>query len=162
MRTSRIRAASAFVLLATLGASSAFAAGGFGMTWAKSAHETVYSTDKVACGSCNPYTGETACTTALPILCIRQDGSGNPGLVTDYYNGWASGHIHLTPPVAGTALTSLAAANMWCVSTFGTGYRMAEFHDGLGGWGWSAYGNVNGATRFWVYINDQSGNCWNP
>jgi hypothetical protein len=48
-----------------------------------------------------------------------------------------------------------------CVTFFGAGWRMAEFHDSWG-WGFSAYGNVRSDTRFWVYINDQQANCWNP
>jgi hypothetical protein len=39
---------------------------------------------------------------------------------------------------------------------------MAEHHDGGGGWSWYAYGHVRTDTRYWVYINDTSGNCWNP
>ena len=58
-------------------------------------------------------------------------------------------------------LTSLAAANQMCTTFFGAGWRMAEFHDGWG-WGMSAFGNVRSDTRFWVHINDQPANCWNP
>jgi hypothetical protein len=31
-----------------------------------------------------------------------------------------------------------------------------------GGWGARGYGNLPSNTRFWVYIRDQSANCWNP
>jgi len=149
-------------LAACVAAPVGLAAGGYGLTWSKLSHETSYSTDKVTCAGCNAYTGDTACTTVLPVLCIKNDSSPNPGLVIDYYNGWAGGHIYQTPAVAGTTLTSLSAADALCASSFGSGYRMAEFHDGAGGWGWSAYGNIAGTSRFWVYINDQNANCWNP
>lgn len=153
----------ALVTLAAIAtAPAALASGGYGMTWVKLSHEATYSTDKVGCPSCNPYTGDTVCTTPLPVLCIRQDSSPNPGLVISFYDGWAAGNIHVTPAVAGTSLTSLSVANNLCVSYFGPGYRMAEFHDGLGGWNWSAYGNISNASPFWVYINDQPANCWNP
>ncbi len=132
-----------------------------GMTWVKISHDSTYSVDRVACSGCNPYTGDTSCATSLPVLCVRLDGSPNPGVPVDFYNGWIGGHIHLTPAVAGTSLTSLAAADALCAATFGTGYGMAEFHHSGGGWGWQAYGNVNGASRFWVTINDQVANCWN-
>lgn len=132
-----------------------------GMTWAKISHEATYSTDKVACSGCSPYAGNTDCSTSVPILCIKTDSSSNPGLVLDFYNGWKSGHIYLTPSVPGTQLLSWANANAICQSYFGPGYEMAEFHHPTGGWGWSAYGNIASTSRFWVYINDQPANCWN-
>jgi hypothetical protein len=132
-----------------------------GMTWSKSSHQTTYSTDKVDCAGCNPYTGDISCTTALPILCFKSDGSPNPGLTIDFYNGWKGGHIYLTPPVLGTQLLSVANANSICQSYFGPGYEIAEFHHPGGAWSWSAYGRVATSSRFWVYINDQAANCWN-
>lgn len=53
-----------------------------------------------------------------------------------------------------------------CVSSFGNGWRMAEFHDGsLGsqgvGWALWAYGNLTTGQRFWVANNDQWANPWN-
>jgi hypothetical protein len=103
----------------------------------------------------------------------------------EYYQGWAGGRIALTRPVRGTNLTSLAAADAICAQALGKGYRMAEFHDGKyvvgmgeqrlhgklwpkddalasGGWAFHARGKVKGTTRFWVSINDQPANCWNP
>ena len=140
----------------------AWASGGYGMTWAKAAHNAGNGTDHVACASCDPYVGDTACTTALPVLCYKADGSPVPaGLTPDFYNGWKGGHISLTLPVQGTLLTSLAAANQICVNYFGAGYGIAEFHHPLGGWSWWSYGDVSNAQRFWVSINDNSGNCWN-
>jgi hypothetical protein len=37
---------------------------------------------------------------------------------------------------------------------------MAEFHDGKRGWDFVARGQIPSTSRFWVRINDQSGNCW--
>lgn len=144
-----------------------------GLTWRKVSHDSTRGQDTVSCNmTCDPYIGDTLCTSVRPILCIRQDGSGSNGFVSSFYNGWAKGNIGLTPPVPGTALTSLAAANNLCVATFGAGWRMGEHHDGGGGWQWTAYGNLNdlynvsvlpydATKRFWVHINDQPGNCWN-
>jgi hypothetical protein len=132
------------------------------MTWAKTAHNSGNGTDHVGCAGCNPYTGDTACSSSLPVLCYKYDGSPVPaGLTPDFYNGWKYGHISLTLPVQGTQLTSLAAANQICVNAFGAGYEIAEFHHNLGGWSWWAYGDVSNSQRFWTYINDTSGNCWN-
>ena len=78
--------------------------------------------------------------------------------------------------VRGTQLNSQAEADALCARTFGAGYRMAEHHDGGGGWGWRAKGTItplttpgsthprNGGTnspnRFWVRIAGLPGNCW--
>lgn len=132
-----------------------------GMTWTKVSHESTYSTDQVGCSGCNPYVGDTTCSTSLPILCLKTDGSPNPGLLIDFYHGWKGGHVYLTPAVPGTQLLSLANADSICQSYFGPGYTMAEFHQPGGGWAWSAFGNVASSSRFWVYINDQPANCWN-
>jgi len=78
-----------------------------------------------------------------------------------HFSGWAAGNIATTLPVSGTLLKSLVAANQMCVQFFGTGWRMASFHDAWG-WGFNAYGAVRADTRFWVYISDQPANCWNP
>jgi hypothetical protein len=132
--------------------------------------------------SCNPYVGDTDCKEVRRILCIRQDGSASNGFVGSpggppyyydaFYNGWAKGNLGLTHGIQGTSLTSLAVADAACAAELGAGWRMAEHHDGGGGWGWTAYGNlsdiytVNDSShhltdRFWVYIKDQpAGNCW--
>lgn len=140
-----------------------------GMTWALIAHNNTFNVDHVGCQGCNAYTGDTSCSQKRPVLCLLRDGSPNPGIPVDFYNGWIGGHIALSPYTRGAALTSLAVANSICENNFGPGWEIAEFHhpNGIpqGGWSWSAYGNISGNTtaddRFWVYINDQPANCWN-
>lgn len=112
--------------------------------------------------STNVYSGDTTIDTLLPMLCLRQDGRPVPaGLSVDFYNGWAAGEVKLTTPVAGSVLSSRATADALCASQLGAGFRMAEFHDGQGGWHWWANGVVPVDTRFWVAINDQPANAWN-
>jgi len=108
-------------------------------------------------GSCNPYHGDTSCSVRLPLLCFKPDGSAPPEGVV---RGWAGGRVAITAPTAGTALTSAERANAFCSTALGTGWRMAEFHDGKGSWGFVAHGHINTTSRFWVHINDQPGNCW--
>ncbi|UXI70218.1 hypothetical protein [Tahibacter amnicola] len=142
-----------------------WAAAGKGMTWGKYSHDVTTGTDLVGCGGvCNPYVGDTQCRTLLPILCVRIDGSPNPGVAADFYHGWREGHITTTMPLAGTALTSQAVADQICAATFGTGWVMAEHHHptGGGGWSWYAFGNIRQDTRFWTRIQNQPGNCWDP
>jgi hypothetical protein len=107
----------------------------------------------------NAYNGDTSISATLPMLCIKQDGRAVPaGVTPDFYNGWAKGEIRLTESIQGTNLTSRAAADGVCADRFGAAWRMAEFHDGNGGWTWYANGQVN---RFWTAINDQAANPWN-
>lgn len=113
-------------------------------------------------GQSNPYQGDMSPYTALPILCIKQDGRAAPSFLTvDYYNGWAAGEVRLTGPIYGSSLTSRATADALCASSAGSGFRMAEFHDGGGGWSWWAQGVISSSSRFWVAINDQPANPWN-
>ena len=115
-------------------------------------------------GSCNPYQGDTSCRVALPVLCFKQDGSGPPaGVESSFYQGWTRGSLAATPPVMGALLESEASASARCARELGDGWRMAEFHDGGGGWGLQGRRGAGfGAwTRYWVHINDQPGNCWN-
>jgi hypothetical protein len=110
----------------------------------------------------DPYVGDTEPSVSLPLLCLKQDGrSAPPWFVFDFYNGWAQGEIRLTAPVQGLSLTSRAVADNLCSSTFGSGYRMGEFHDGGGGWTWWGQGVISAASRFWVAIDDQPANPWN-
>jgi hypothetical protein len=124
---------------------------------------------------------------ARPNYAIPAAGGSGPA---EFYSGWVEGHIATTAPVKGTVLTSAAAGDQRCVANFGPGWRMAEWHDGQyvlgmdathfygdtsnsfspwnsgvkshGGTTFFAYGNVNPNKRYWVHINDQPGNCWNP
>lgn len=138
-----------------------------GMTWIAYAnhaygHQTVHADSFT-----NAYHGDIRCNQALPMLCLNQDNAPVPATLTgaiDFYNGWARGNMQITPmssPILGATLTSRAVADNICMRAFGAGWRMAEFHDGGGGWGWYAYGNISTTTRFWVAINDQPANPWN-
>jgi len=114
-------------------------------------------------GVTNAYSGDTQTSNVLPMLCLRKAGWAKPsGIAVDYYHGWTGGEERLTSPLAGTSLTSRATADQICAQQFGSGFLMAEFHDGGGGWNWWAYGTLSTATRFWVAINDQPANPWSP
>lgn len=133
-------------------------------------------------GNCNPSMGDAACTTPLPVLCLKTDGSPRPpGLPVPpcvgcamppiYYAGWAEGEVKLAPPIVGKTFRSQADADAYCARTFGVGFRIGEFHDGhtdmdgqsgapLGGWNFYARGTLVATTRFWTAINTTQGNCW--
>ena len=174
-------------------ASSAFALNGKGLTYGVYAHDPVLGIDRVGIyGTGNPYVGDTLCKKKLPLLCVNVDGSARPGYTPTgngpFFEGWVEGHLQATLPVRGfTAVNGgLAAADALCATSFGPGWRMAEFHDGAFVYGmdatnfcntancvtpWPAgaahgghtmwgYGHLNPAQRYWTHINDQPGNCW--
>jgi hypothetical protein len=118
----------------------------------------------------NPYSGDTTAATALPVLCLNVNNSPVPaGITPDFYNGWARGPVGLSLAVPGSQLTSRAVADALCAASFGSTWRMAEFHDGhygtnlssSGGWSFWANGGLPAGARFWVAINDQPANPWN-
>jgi hypothetical protein len=149
-----------------------------GMTWGMLGYSNTYQISDVACNTsyanCNPYTGDTSCRASLPVLCVKPTGAANPGFTpnpSSFYDGWVGGSLGLTTPQLGTSLTAQSVADNVCSAQYGPGWRMAEFHDGGGGWGyrgfdfldsrypWAATPSPN-PPRFWVRISDQPANCW--
>ena len=111
-------------------------------------------------GSCDAYIGDTACSTALPVLCLRQDRRPAPD--AGLRDSWGEGEIALAPAVAGSTFGSQAEADTYCSTHLGPGWRLAEHHDGQGhGWMLHAAGAIAQGTRFWVANNDMPANCWN-
>jgi hypothetical protein len=109
----------------------------------------------------NVYSGDTPADVSLPILCLNVTNAPVPvGLTTDFYHGWARGHVALSPPSAGSQLSSRKAADNLCATAFGPQWRMAEFHDGGGGWHFWAVGAIPAGVRFWTAIEDQPANPW--
>ncbi|HYK03160.1 MAG TPA: discoidin domain-containing protein [Thermoanaerobaculia bacterium] len=140
-----------------------------GMTWSVLAQQGG-SVHVGSDGYTNPYGGDTSIDQYLPLLCVNVDGRSAPGGITfDYYNGWLRGAVQVTAPVQGITLSSQARADTVCSDNFGTGWRMAEFHDGRygpnfsssGGWSFWGTGELGIGTRVWASINDQPANPWN-
>ncbi len=141
-----------------------------GMTWAVNIQRdgmVLVGSDAIT----NPFTGDTSCDARLRILCIRVEGYTPPANSNghDFTQYWSGGTVASTFPVTGHTLSTRAAANQQCVDANGPGWRMAEFHDGslgtgggLNGWQLWAYGGLHTGGRFWVSINDQPANPWNP
>ncbi len=129
-----------------------------------SCHGAPQDVDQPHAGSCNPYVGDTRCTSALPVLCIRKDGSSPPqsSYEFDFYGGWVGGTLASTAPIAGTALLSRSDADSLCTAELGEGFAMAEFHDAGGGWGLVGItsADLDTSLRHWVFIDDQPANCW--
>ena len=157
--------------------------GARGMTWGVVGEANRQSADaaSVGCGGrpsigggaaagCNAYAGDTSCEQALPMLCLSHEAlpepvpaGGAPSGVAkrDYYSGWSGARLALSRPIRGKELNTAASGDGLCTAELGKGWRMAEFHDGGGGWGLRGRGHIAASSRFWVRINDQPANCWN-
>jgi len=183
MKSSPIKLGTAVILVATAVSGVAFAGGlcaKKGLTWGFYYTNSTTGTSAVWCHSplagilhrgeatdCDPYNGDTKCRVAKPLLCINKDTVyPRPTDVddTNMYDKWSEGVIGTTKPVQPcTAATTLTQANQICQAEFGAGWRVAEFHDGVGGLGWGlqAYGALGDPKhRVWVDINDKSTTCW--
>ena len=103
----------------------------------------------------------------------------------EFYCGWTGGFINVTKPYRGCEIESKEHADKICAAQFGDCWEMASHGDGYyiqgmneqdytyckwdwsiagsGGWAFYAYGNVSALKyeRFWTYIDNQPGNCWN-
>jgi hypothetical protein len=131
-----------------------------GMTWTVVGQEGSY-VHVGADGVTNAYNGDATVDQYLPLLCVQVDGQPAPPIAFDFYNGWTGGNLALTGAVQGSQLTSQARADELCAQVLGAGYRMAEFHDGGGGWSYWGAGEIAPGTRFWTAIYDQPANPWN-
>ena len=151
---------------------------GFGLTFVAAPNDANMPADVASIGchgepapldqphqsSCNPYKGDTSCRTVLPVLCLKPGHLAQlPGVKSDFYHGWTGATLSATQPVMGAILESEVIASARCEKELGAGWRMAEFHDGQGGWGLLGVRGtgLGSSTRYWVHINDQGGNCWN-
>lgn len=120
-----------------------------GMTWGVAADvETPEGIVLVGChgepatatGSCDADRGDTACSEARPLLCLKIDDTPAPTDLRrplldgappdDFYAGWAGGTVATTAPMPGTALKTREIADRACAAAFGDRWRLAEFHAG--------------------------------
>lgn len=120
-----------------------------GMTWGKRSRDTELGIEFLGCWAypnlggqavgCDAYHGDTPCSSTLPILCVKVDGSPRPAYDVyypardnqAYYGGWLEGTASLSKPVQGMELGSKSRADKICAESLGEGWRMAEHHDGL-------------------------------
>jgi len=143
-----------------------------GLTWTKTNVHEITGAVEVGCGytpgignQCDPYTGDTDCDEELPLLCFLEAELNQPAELDtpSIYHQWSGGIVATTDIVSGNSFKDITDANYFCEQNFGSGWRVAEHHDGWGWYFW-AYGNIGEdfeGGRFWVDINDQpDGTCW--
>jgi hypothetical protein len=139
------------------------------MTWSVLGSQVGY-VHVGADGITNAYSGDTTVDQYRSLLCVNVDYRPAPSTISfDFYNGWVRGALAATSPIEGWRLTSQSRGDQICAASFGSGWRMAEFHDGYygqnfaysGGWSYWGQGSIPSGTRFWTAINDQPANPWN-
>jgi hypothetical protein len=113
---------------------------------------------------CEPYVGDTVCSAALPVACLRPGHLPSPvdaaGRVVT--NDWSGGDIAATESVRGDRFRTVADVDTFCAERFGPQWRMAAIHDGGRNQSLSGRGDPKTITdRVWVDIADQPhGTCW--
>jgi len=115
------------------------------------------------------YAGHAACAELHPLLCLRPEALARPSGLTNRfdavsggprYMGWSQATVRATAPMSADSFTSVAVPDALCAAQFGSGYRMAAFHDGGTGWGFIASGALDETQTYWVQIGDQPANPW--
>jgi hypothetical protein len=128
----------------------------------------------------NAYRGDTPTYESHPIFCIKYAQLSKPTYVPinthttpggALRESWSGAYVGFTKDIKGIYMTSRAVADSFCAVTFGSGFRMAEHHDGdqsAGNAGWGFWGEYMKNSpghgllgRVWVAINDQKANSWN-
>jgi len=116
---------------------------------------------------CNPFTGDQPCERELPLLCHidrqtpapRYSDSDGFELRTQR---WSGGEVAATPPVSGGSFKTISDADRYCAAQFGKNWRVAEWHIGGRGWGFSAKaGGRVFSGAYWIDIRNQPyATCW--
>lgn len=113
---------------------------------------------------CDPYVGDTPCSAALPVACLRP-GDLPPPVDSDGSSltlAWSGGTIAVTEPVAGERFRSVRDVETFCARHFGADWRVASINDGMRNQSVSGKGDAQTILgRVWVDIADQPhATCW--
>lgn len=111
---------------------------------------------------CDPFSGDTLCTTALPLACYKPGNRPMPDIMKqsslgDSFNG---GQVRLTEPVVAASFKTRLEADAFCSRQFGDGTRVLQYADGTAA-AVVSMSPIPIRTRVWVDIGDQPrGRCW--
>jgi hypothetical protein len=111
---------------------------------------------------CGPYSGDTLCTTELPVACYRDGTNPKPEVVMPGVNlaAFVGGDVRPSKPVAAAQFATRQDADAFCAAEFGAGYRVLSYQEGGGG-SVISKGQMPARTRLWIDIRDQPrGRCW--
>lgn len=113
--------------------------------------------------SCDPHSGDTLCTSALPLACFKpgDDPITEPFARTKMHPKWTGGRIQFTAPIVGSSLTKGEQAHAFCRSEFGDGFRAATHQERSQSLHYIAKGTPPPAGRAWIQAKTEPyGNCW--
>jgi hypothetical protein len=112
---------------------------------------------------CDPYAGDTSCSTALPLACYKDGTSTMPAsfTVSGYSeSSFVGGEVKPSAPVRGDRFQTRIEADAFCAGQFGVGWRVLSYQDGSGGF-ISSNSRIAPRTKLWIDIKDQPrGRCW--
>ncbi|MEP3655546.1 MAG: hypothetical protein ABJO36_11685 [Litorimonas sp.] len=112
---------------------------------------------------CDPYKGDTLCSTPLPLACFDYTGDPAPDQIikTNREKLWAKGSVKFTPAVTGETFKHQGEVHAFCAANFGSAYRAATHQENLSGQlSYIARGSA-AVTQAWVHAKTEPyGNCW--
>jgi hypothetical protein len=127
--------------------------------------------DRPRDGGCDAERGDTACSRALPVLCIKEPErrartpavvDANSGRLTPPPVGEGP-QLGASPALRGDSLASQQSGTQACVRALGSGWRMVSYQDSVA-WTTAPHRHTSLAQatgRFWVAVGEAPGNCWN-
>lgn len=114
--------------------------------------------------ACDPYAGDTSCTTRMPVACIRPVAAPIPQPLKRHFASslWSGGRLAFTEPTPGSRFATIGDVDAFCASRFGVDWRAAELHDGTHNTGIAGFGDpASVPDRAWVDIIGQPyATCW--
>jgi hypothetical protein len=127
--------------------------------------------DRPRDGGCDSERGDTACSRALPVLCIKEpERRARLPAVVDANSGRLTAPpagegllLGASPALRGDSLASQQSGTQACVRALGSGWRMVSYQDSMA---WTTAPSRHDSLaqdtgRFWVAVVDAPGNCWN-
>jgi hypothetical protein len=113
--------------------------------------------------SCGPFSGDTACSAALPIACYKTGTAPIPTSIADSKmpaGSYVGGQVKLSQPTPADRFATRIAADAYCAEQFGQAWRVLRYGEGSGSMVISN-SQISARTRAWVDITDQPlGRCW--
>lgn len=122
--------------------------------------------DDFASLNCDPFVGDRSCRSDLPLLCFRDLSLPTPRDAVQFNAAlnmrWSGGEVAATEPLKAGQFATISDADRHCAKRFGQGWRVAEWHGGGVGYGFTARGGGREFSgRYWVDIRGAPyGTCW--
>lgn len=118
---------------------------------------------------CDGYSGDTACSTALPVICFKDTLHSKPDVteatipaaskhILNHF--WSGGEVKLSSAVRGDNFKTSDDVNAFCRSQFGKNWRVASHHESYSDYV-IGYGSAPIGTKAWIDVKSEPhGNCW--